>query len=426
MRFVTSSSDVALGRAFDVFRELIPEKCWVRRVANIHSEARGNPFLREMLREENEIAIALNEASQARKSGSLFPFDISTSGGYAAATLVFHVSMLLPSLSITGKQRLRRRIEGAIANSPEDICALCHEFALATHFTKRQWSVSLPELEGSGPGDVLAVSPSGLSAVVECKYMTPDKGRKVPRRSALVLHHLLEKATERLISNLDGGLLIQLRPADRLPSEFFRLKHIAKCVPAAVLGLKTMQVEGTSVTVKQFDVANSPFSQLLPSRVDVEEFVQLQTGLRNKEWMIRKSASGGVFVVQIASYEGNNLRDALLDTLRDSARRQLAGVENSLLCVKVGGLTGAELTNLARDAEGASASPNTLQLLATDFFNSQSHVHIAGVTFMADNEVRSAGGVTHQGGTAYSFWRLKEHVPAELRSCFTSLESVAN
>lgn len=309
---------------FARFRETVGERQWTKRVTAINSEAKGQPYLRQYLLEENAIAFALDRYSAlASRHGAIPPQSTNDRSLYPAFRLAAQTLSLMDKSSAKQGKRLVRRIHGAFRN-PDDMRAIQLEFGIATHFVRRGYSISWPEMEESGDFDLMVhgIGPDGLE--VECKSASVDKGRKIHKRDALVFNHLVRQKLEAAAHRLKSGMAVVLTIPDRLPSAFHDRQNLAERVGRAILVGKSVGFDdGGDVRLSEFDIAQYPNlgPPLAPRlRQDIDNI----TGTRNREAMILGRKGGGALVFVVQSRQEDTFLRYVFNSVREAARKQLS------------------------------------------------------------------------------------------------------
>lgn len=106
-----------IPEVFHQFKSSIGEKHWIRRVAAVKQQIRGNPFLKDYLVEENAIAFALAHCSDlVKKYGDIPPQEIDNYAIYPAISFAAQTLSIMAHSTPQQKQMLVRRIHGAFKN----------------------------------------------------------------------------------------------------------------------------------------------------------------------------------------------------------------------------------------------------------------------------------------------------------------------
>lgn len=389
---------------FARFREVVGERHWSKRVRAVNSEAKGQPYLREYLTEENAIAFALNRCSaQASRHSTIPPQSSNDRSLYPAFRLAAQALSLIDNSPAEQGKRLVRRIHGAFRN-PDDMRAIQLEFGVATHFVRRGYSISWPEMDGSGDFDLMVhgIGPNGLE--VECKSVSVDKGRKIHKRDALVFNHLVRQKLEGTAQRLNSGLAVVLTVPDRLPTAFRERQYLAELVGRAVLGGKSVSVgEGSDVRLSEFDIAQYP-DLGPPESPQLRHNIDHITATRNREAMIigRKSAGALVFVTQ--SRQEDTFLSYVFNSVREATRKQLSAKRAGVVLVGLEGISADGLVRTAQQDKDPAGDPTALRIAVSKFLAGSTSDHLVGVGFLSRGELTQKGhGHVSSEGSAYHF-----------------------
>ena len=102
------------------FAEQIGEKHWRNRVSDCKQEMRGNPFLRDYLVKENDIAFQLERMRESAEKFQFTSMEIANDSSiYPAAAFSAQVLSILDSRTPQEAERFRRRVHGAFRNTDE-------------------------------------------------------------------------------------------------------------------------------------------------------------------------------------------------------------------------------------------------------------------------------------------------------------------
>jgi len=370
----------------------------------INSEAKGQPYLRDYLREENAIAFALDRCSaRTSRHAAIPPQGSNDRSLYPAFRLAAQTLSLLANSSLGQRKRFVRRIHGAFKN-PDDMRAIQLEFGIATHFVRRGYLISWPEMEESGDFDLMlhGIGRDGLE--VECKSASVDKGRKIHKRDALVFNHLVRQKLEGAAHRLNSGLAVVLTIPDRLPTAFRDRQHLAEQVGHAVLVGKSVAFgDGSDVRLSEFDIERYP-DLGPPESPQLRQDIDHVTGTRNREAMVlgRRGAGALVFVTQ--SRQEDTFLRYVFNSVGEAARKQLSAKRAGVVLVGLAGISADELVQTAQQDKIPTGDPTALRIAVSKFLSGSATDHVVGVGFLSRNELTQKGhGHVSSEGSAYYF-----------------------
>lgn len=248
-----------------------------------------------------------------------------------------------------------------------------------------------------------ALGPQGLE--IECKSISDDKGRKIPKRDALDFCALVAPKLDALGKGLKVGVAAVLTLDGRMPGNFLERRKLAESLVRHVLsGVSNCQLDGANLRIHEFDplllgdVGDDGRPVISRDQVDTI------TGTTNRQALIVGRKSGGAIVLVLQSAQDDSLLTYTFDTLSRSANRQLSGQRAGMFLVGLDGLEAESLLDLAQQDGAGDQPPTALRVRVSEFLASHGRDHVIGVGFISKGGLRpAAGGVTDSGGSAYVF-----------------------
>ncbi len=389
---------------FARFQDVIDERYWLKRVALIRDNIRGQLFLRDYLIDENAIAFALARCSDLVDRYGRIPMQETGSRDlYSAISLAAQALSIMDHSSDSESKRLAQRIQGAFKN-PDDMRAIQLEMMAATHFVHRGYPIVWPEMEGVGRFDLLVndIGTNGLE--VECKSVSSDKGRKIHRREALEFHHLVKPQLQTVSRKLQMGIAVVLTVPSRLPTLFHQKKDLAKHVIGSVLAAQSTVLEdGSDIRISKFDMEILGDIGTVERPVISRPAIDQITATQNRESMFLGNKKGAiVFVLQ--SRQDDTMLQYVFDTVSQSAKNQVSKNRAALFLVAFHGIGAEELIGIAEQDNDPKKPPTALQVAVSDFHANQNRDHVIGVGFLSGSALNlELHGVIKSGGTAYVF-----------------------
>lgn len=394
-----------IPEVFDRFRNIIGERYWLQRIAQIKSDIRLNPFLKNFLREEHTTTFALARCSELAGRYGHFPLhEVNNRELYPALAFAAQVLSILDSSSSNQAHQLVRRIQGAIRR-PSDMHAIQLELGVATHFSHRGHTLRWPEMEGIGTFDLLIQDLAEDGLEIECKSISNDKGRKIHREEALGFNHILSTELRPASKNLSSGLCVVITIPSRLPTKFIDRQHLAKAAVKAILSGKSLtsnpdfEIRVTEISVNalcQFDAEGKPQIE--------RQMVDQVTGTKNREIMILGNSVGGCIACVLQSQNEDSMLRSVFDTLSQSAKNQLSGKRPAIMMAGFQGIDPEQLVSVAQKDSGFTRPATALSIAVNKYLSSQDRNHVVGVGFLSRSELEPLpNGIVESGGSAYFF-----------------------
>jgi hypothetical protein len=390
------------------FADLIGSKNWHDRVMQCNAEIAGNEQLRHHLQSENEVAFGLVQLEAlVKRFGSTVPAaHLKRARLYPVVALMAQVMSLHALLSSDEAERLVGRIRGAL-KKPDDMRGLGLELRTAAHFTRKGFKVDWPEppVNNTPIFDLLLADIGDCGLEVECKAVSDKKGRKIHQREAIEFLSLLVPRLQAMTNaGVNIGISIVTTLSKRLPTSLTARRLLVDEVLAVVYAGAEYSVlqDGGHVRVHLFDPSLVTQEHVGDPRAR-RQLVDKISGTSNRESMLLGSPTGGAVLAVIQSSEQDAFKNAVLETAKDAAKRQLSMTRAGLILISLDGLDYDQLRSIGEDDR--TGEPSKLHEIAQEFLRSSSRSHVVGIGFTSRSSVRSSHrGVVDMGGSAYYFY----------------------
>lgn len=391
------------------FANAIGADHWQGAVARQEEAIRSNHFLRDYLRSEYAIAYQLDRLRRLVASVGTVPYEACNDPSIFPS-LAF-AAQVLGVLEISSNKHVKafvRRVRNAISSS-EEMHGLRLELQAATHFTRRRHRVAWHRVSDDGTFDLLIedLGPNGLE--VECKSISENKGRRIPRHDALKFWGELWSDLASVTKNLRSGLAVVLTVPYRSPEDAGERGILVKEVVTQILaGSGTTLGGGAEVQIESFDPEKIE-AAMDKGREKLRKAIDAATGTTNREAAIYGTPAGGMLAFVMQSAVEDAVLDRVFSTLEDSAARQFTRKRGALFWVALQGIDADQLQSVHEQDSGLGNQPTPLKLGVSNFLH-RAPEHIVGVVFSSRSGlIPAADGNADSGGTTNFF--LKEENP---------------
>jgi len=403
----TEIQTVAIPEIYKRFTDLVGDKHWKNRIAQLKQNIKANRFLADYIQSENSIAFQLEHLRELTSEFGTIPFwEVNNHSIYPA---IGFAAQVLSIIDVSPQQftvQLIRRIHGALKN-PDDMRALRLELSAATHFSRRGLKISWPEMTGIGRFDLFieGLGPKGLE--VECKSISTNKGRKVHKQEVLEFYGLLWPHLEAKMKTLSTtGLSIVLTVPDRFPKDYDSRKKLAKQVGKQIVcGQSAAFSDGSILNITEFDTSRLEITQNTLNPEEIRAALDEITDTRNREAIVIGKMDGGALAFAVQSAKDDTLMKAIFDTLSDSVKKnQLSGIRGGMFLVELFGIDEEQIISIASQDKDPSLPPTALRLGVSKFLSNSSRNGVIGVGFLSKGSLLpEQGDFIDSGGGAYFF-----------------------
>lgn len=366
--------------------KIVGWKVWRNRIKTLESELQSNPLWRSFLLEHHGLEMAFGDVRRHLKTTNRLPWPPRTAEEYRLYSFLAMVTQVHAKLSPSGQKKLAGALRSGLKKE-FGLGPLAFEMKIVAHLISRGFSVEFHDLEGNGGYDFLADIGS-TKIEVECKHISADIGRKIPRRSLYDLGGVLFPATKKAVDDGNGGRLIHVTLPDRLTSNKGNQKKIAEHINAILSG-KSVPIDNSCriVSERPFDLDNSPFSSNRGHNLtmeDVQNYLKRDFGIENANVLLNWRPGHAAVVIWFQSTKPDTVLHNILKNLKNDANRQFSGDRPAFLCVHFADITQEQLLDLANTEQAGTETG--LQRMSSILLQKRPHLHT--VAMMTDGEVK--------------------------------------
>jgi len=306
----------------------------------------------------------------------------------------------------------------------------------SAHLMRLGFDVEFVDLEGTGRFDFL-LRRDGVELDAECKMVSCDIGRKIPRVPAIELLHRINKEIKQFAGKMSGGRCIYIRIEDRLEADQTLLENIVRLAGRTLRTGVSDQLPGVCTTsLLDFSFADSPFNAGDPDNIALDQVRQLSKrliGNDNPQLSVFFTPGRLAVLTIVESERTDRVLEAIFEVLSESAKNQLSRQRPGAMFVQLHDLSAHAIQSLAEQDTLDPAVATGLQIAATRFFASADRRHVHTLSFRSHGNVARRTSVeaniqstiTSEEGLSYVFknpnnpfaedelYRVLEHVPRE-------------
>jgi len=412
MRFSIDSHAEQLPRLLRLFLEIVGREPWEKRARDIVTQLTQVPVLRDILVERHQIEIEFARLLTEIQDTGRVVTKVDGQGRYELFAFIATVARVFERLSTTGQKRLRGMLRDGL-RSEMGLLPLQHEMTVAVHLRSRGFNVEFQDMEGRGGSDYLARRGS-VEVQVECKMVSGDIGRMLHRRAVAQQFWTIMRAVA-VVRLKERGYFLRVSIPGRLQRNEEMQSGIADLVRRAVEDGSPFESNILcSVSMQTFDPAGTRFdSGNLKSLTQelARDFVKTRFGVDGGHILNWLAPGRPIVVVCLQSEQEDEMLDAILNTLKRSAKTQFSASLPAILAVQLHDLTEDALLELAGSDTTDPKMATGLQLMTSRFFNSTSGANILAVAYRAHGKfeqrvrrsINEETTTSSAGGAAYLF-----------------------
>jgi len=348
--------------------DLVGAEPWLKRAKAIQSQIAAEPELFEYLSSRYEMELEFEQIHRDRISTGELRWPPRRPGQYRLFAFLCMLHRLYPQLTEAAQHRLARKLYGNLKDEA-GLAPLAFEFDAATQLMGVGFGVYLNDYEGGGGVEFLARK-GELEVEVECKYISIDRGRKIPRKASLKLVAALSDALGRA-PEFAGIRKVTILLKDRLGVHQKELSTLAET-------LRTMVTDGTtleettdwSISVETIErIAGISLEEQLErmlkqSRQDSELRAALDgQGRREHGTFSRNRDDTAGVLISVRSARPDQAAEQILSPLNESTKYQFSAKRPGIIFVRLADTSEDELSSLFSGGDKAGFHRFAIELL---------------------------------------------------------------
>jgi hypothetical protein len=357
---------------------------WQSRIQGLRMLQKNNPFWLEFMRERYSLEIALVEArDHMQKTGGRCIWPARNAEELRLYAFVAMVAQVHRELSQHGKAKLAGGLRSGLV-SESGLGSIAFEMRTVSHLIASGFAVSFHDLENDGGYDFLATS-NGRKCEVECKYVSADIGRKIPRRKIYQLGELLVPAMRSAVNTKRGGYLLRVSIPDRLSGSREQQESLASCIQAALVREVCQEQETCSILIEPFDIDQSPFGERRGNftKDEIRDRFCIANNIDNGNALIRWSPGKAAVAISFKSKKDDTVLEKILGNLKKDAKRQFTGMNPAFLLVHLADVSSKQLEEIAEADH--SGKVTGIRMAISILLRDRPHIHT--VALMTDGAV---------------------------------------
>lgn len=378
MHFVPEAVPAEIPRQMQRLVAITGWKPWEHRVAWLQEQVRANPSMRNFLSERFGLELAFELVRRHLRQSGRYPWPPETAEQQRIYSFLAMIVRCHHRLSPAGKNCLKGILQGAL-KSDYGIAPLAFEMKIVAHLMMRDFDVKFHDMEEGGGFDYLATD-DDVEMEVECKFVSGDIGRQIHLKKIHQLGAILRQETSNLLDQRCGGRLIRISIPGRLSGNEKQHNEILHIMLQAISNqLSCAKLKEYKVTITEFSVESSPFSQLLPDDIPlshVQRFVSDEFGIENKNILVHFNRKQDVVLVVVESTKKDEVLKGIHHRLKNAARDQFSGNRPGIICCELADLTEDQLRALENDRDEVTG----LQVMVSDLIDRRPQIHTVSFT----------------------------------------------
>ncbi len=302
------------------------------------SQVRQNPQIRDLVIERFGLELAFDEVKVHLRNTGRPIWPPQTAEQYRLYSFLSMLARVHQRLGEKGKHTLSGSMQSALSGD-SGLGPIALEMRVAADLMHKGFDVSFADLEKGGGGHDFLATRDGSAIEVECKHISGDVGRKVPRHVLFKLMGTLAPILKAVTANPDQGVFVEVLLTDRLESSLEQHRAIRDAISAALAENRLIENQGCRANVERFHPREIPALRQV-ERLDraqlensVGTFAYERFKAETKNVIAFWSPKSGVALISIKSDKPDGVLMRIFRRLREDAAQQFTGELPAMLFV---------------------------------------------------------------------------------------------
>ncbi len=383
MHFAPEAVSAETAATFRRVISIVGWDAWKNRIRDLEAQTKHNPFITNFFNERFAIEIAFGEIREHFLATGRFA-DPKTAEQYRCYAFLAMIARVHQRLNQHGRRQLAGAIQKGL-NGDFGLGPLAFEMRVAAELMRRNFDVEFSDLELGGGFDFLATRDE-YAVEIECKHVSGDIGRKIPKHFLYKLGETLAPILGAARPEVGRGLFVDVTIPSNLTRGLDQHRSIADIVSRTLATRENAENADCFASLQTFDsneISLKRRSSIADAEAAFRDYVSKRFGLQTSNLLAIWGAANGTLLFSIKSSRPDAVLTKILRTLKDDTDRQFSKQLPAVLFVHFADLTQENLLELATEERRGRVTG--LQRMASILLGKRPHLHTA--VFMADGDV---------------------------------------
>ena len=357
----------------------------------------NNPALMQYMLDYHGLEIALINVIKHKKSTGRIPAP-KTADEHRLRVFIASILRVYDHLSEPARIKLSGMVKGSFDQS-NGFSSLAFEMQVAGFFMSSGFDVNFCDLEDTEKFDFLVSKGKDLIEV-ECKFVSPDIGRKIHLKNFCILIDKLKPIIESHSEVLVGGIYIDIEFSDRFDNNDVYINAIAESVKIFLETDEHTPNDVFALKAEKFSLNEISFNENNHGE-SARDFIENRFK-KSVEYLSAAGRNGkSAILLSLSSKKPNTTLDSIYDKHLSKAAKQLSGTRAGTIFLYFPEYSKAEPHSIAEPDTGHVK-------IVTEILRKNTHIHgvslwMGGNVVQKFNKFLIAPAITQEIGIAHSF-----------------------